>query len=326
MDAKKENIKKFVAAGILCFLLLILILSKCSNKKKADLNTVTIESNGSTYDSKLAAYKANKKLRQEEESRRIYRQELSLSNPDEETKESEPLVQEQQLPEQATKPVAPVQTGTASSGYAKKTRQNEELNKLQQAIKDEQPAESIPERQEKNSSSSAPTQAETEKEKRRRSLQAWNQTKSATPSASKTYQAVIHKTQTVTAGKMATFRTKEKINAGSITIPANTLVYGKVSIGQNRLNISITSVAINKNVYPVNFTVLGTDGAPGIPVQVDNVQNAANQEVGNEVIQTTRRHGGIVGDVLGGIASAVKREKEISCTLIDNQTIYLQIN
>lgn len=166
--------------------------------------------------------------------------------------------------------------------------------------------------------------AEDEKARRRQAMLAWN--KSGEGTSGKTYQAVIHKTQTVQNGQMAMFRTREEIDTGSLLIPANTLIYGKVNFSQNRLNVDISSVTINRNVYPVRFSVYGTDGAPGIPVQLDKVGKEAESKVGDEVINTVRRNTGIIGSVIGSVANVVKNEKNISCTLIDNQTIYLKIN
>lgn len=166
--------------------------------------------------------------------------------------------------------------------------------------------------------------AEDEKARRRQAMLAWNKTGEGT--SGKTYQAVIHKTQTVQNGQMAMFRTREEIDTGSLLIPANTLIYGKVNFSQNRLNVDISSVTINRNVYPVRFSVYGTDGAPGIPVQLDKVGKEAESKVGDEVINTVRRNTGIIGSVIGSVANVVKNEKNISCTLIDNQTIYLKIN
>ena len=221
-------------------------------------------------------------------------------------------------------------------------KEMEKSNKFQQQLYEEYLAKSKEqiESSKKVNSSSAPSRPKTavkkqamtepvpveldEKAKRRAAMQAWNKA-DGIDTQGKTFQAVIHKTQTVTSGRMAMFRTREEIDAGTIIIPANTILYGTVSIAQNRLNVNIASVTVNRNVYPVKFSLYGTDGGLGIPVKIDKVQKAGEDRINDEIVNTVRGATGVIGNVIGSIANAVKSEKDMSCTLIDNQTVYLKL-
>ncbi|CAK7073926.1 conjugative transposon protein TraM [Tissierella sp.] len=325
MKLENEDIKK-IAVGILVVsgLIFSLVFLFGGNKKETEINhvDVTAGSTSSTYESKLQAYKEKKRREKENAYKMGYNSELQIIQPDSEVKSTiteeitinQPAKGKQESPTVRT--TMPAKTSVSSP------KRHEEIDNLESIIKN-RPIEKkndtpalLPEQ--------VPANTMDDKERRRKAMLAWN--KQNTGTTNQTFTAVIHKTQTVLNGRMAVFRTREEINTGNIKIPANTLIYGTVNITTNRVNVNISSVTINKNVFPVKFNVFGTDGAPGIPVQIDNIQKAADAKINDEIVSVAKRRTGIVGDVLGGIATAVKREKEISCTLIDNQTIYLKLN
>ena len=339
MSIDRDNIKTIIIGSLALVAVVfsaMFIFGGDKKKNDPDQSAIPIEATSNTYESKLQAYKDKRKKEKEEAYKRGYDPNMNIVQPDPETIQEDVQVSNIQESIQA-RPERQASPGPSSRSPGKpaavpaekrQAAQTIAINNLQNALKTENQAEDrgmspAP------ATTQAPAQPQNgsadEKERRRKAMQTWNKQDNATATG-KTYQAVIHKEQVVSNGKMAAFRTKEDIDTGNLTIPANTLLFGTVSVTQNRLIVNISSVTINKNVYPIKLSVYGTDGAPGIPVQIDNVQKAADSKIGDEIVSATRKRTGVIGDVVGGIANAMKREKEISCTLIDNQTIYLKLN
>lgn len=51
-----------------------------------------------------------------------------------------------------------------------------------------------------------------------------------------------------------------------ITLPAHTLLTGTCSIGQDRVNISVTSLRVGSEIYPVSLKIFDLDGRAGLSV------------------------------------------------------------
>lgn len=51
-----------------------------------------------------------------------------------------------------------------------------------------------------------------------------------------------------------------------VTLPAHTLLTGTCSIGQDRLNITVTSLRIGSEIYPIGLNVFDLDGRAGLSV------------------------------------------------------------
>jgi conjugative transposon TraM protein len=77
---------------------------------------------------------------------------------------------------------------------------------------------------------------------------------------------VVPDDQTLVTGATIKLRTKEEANVGDLTIPKNSLLYGKVSISGERMLVSIGSLRIGTGLYTVDFQVFDMDGMPGIRI------------------------------------------------------------
>lgn len=180
---------------------------------------------------------------------------------------------------------------------------------------------------------------ETAEDRRRKAmLQDWGMSKNNDTPAENTDQlsmcrAVIHGTQVVRVGQTALFRTKEQICYQGLTLPANTLLSGLVSVSRDRLSIRINSVRFNNEVFSLPLEVYGSDGIAGIPLSYNQAGQIADQQVSSTAIQETSaavsRYGGTIGRVAGavmsGVGNQVKSAKSQEVTLIDNQSILLKI-
>ncbi len=77
-------------------------------------------------------------------------------------------------------------------------------------------------------------------------------------------RACVYQTITLSNGKELQFRLQEPMRAGSLFIPANTILTGSAKIGGERLHITITSIQYADNVIPVEMEVYDMDGMQGI--------------------------------------------------------------
>lgn len=78
--------------------------------------------------------------------------------------------------------------------------------------------------------------------------------------------AVVHETQTVTAGSTMKLRLLQDIFINGKLIPKSTFVFGTCSIEGERLNIDIKTIRYQNSVFPVTMHVFDADGIAGIYV------------------------------------------------------------
>jgi len=94
-------------------------------------------------------------------------------------------------------------------------------------------------------------------------------------------KACVYQTITISNGKELQLRLQEPMRAGSMLIPANTVLTGSAKIGGERLHITITSIQYADNVIPVEMEVYDMDGMQGIFVPNSDEINAAKEIAAN---------------------------------------------
>jgi conjugative transposon TraM protein len=95
-------------------------------------------------------------------------------------------------------------------------------------------------------------------------------------------QAVVHETQVVESGSTVTLRLLQDVIIAGNKIPHGSFIYGDCNIGNQRVEISLTTVIWNNQVLPISLKVYdGTDGLAGIRIQgqgsVDVAKNGMTQ-------------------------------------------------
>ncbi|GHU13530.1 conjugative transposon protein TraM [Betaproteobacteria bacterium] len=104
---------------------------------------------------------------------------------------------------------------------------------------------------------------------------------SETVMAKNSIRACVYKTATITDGQEIQLRTLEAIEAGGYRIPANAVISGTAKIGDERLDIVITSIQYAGNIIPVELLVYDMDGMRGISVPGSEELNAAKEMAAN---------------------------------------------
>ena len=115
---------------------------------------------------------------------------------------------------------------------------------------------------------------------------------------SKVYQkqhairAYIHGTQKITNGSVVKLRIDEELTSGDITIPAHSFIYGKCTLGNDRVFITISSIASQ------GLQIYDIDGGMGIKL-FKPVEQAATQ---SQAANTTRKIGATLSSAARSLA------------------------
>ena len=95
-----------------------------------------------------------------------------------------------------------------------------------------------------------------------------------------TIAACISENQTIEQGGRVRLRLLQPLQAGNITVPANSLVTGAAVIQGERLDILISSIEYAGNIIPVQLATYDIDGQKGIFVPGSEIRNAAKDAAG----------------------------------------------
>ena len=96
-------------------------------------------------------------------------------------------------------------------------------------------------------------------------------------------KAIIPETQTLVAGSTVKLLLSNDISVKGITIPENTYIYGTVTLNNERLKISITSIHYQDDILPVSLEVHDLDGLAGIYVPGSIGRDVAKQSTDQAV-------------------------------------------
>jgi hypothetical protein len=84
--------------------------------------------------------------------------------------------------------------------------------------------------------------------------------------ASGSLPAVVQENQALVAGATIALRLTGAVKINGVSFPKDQLVYGVVSISNDRMLVTINSIRMEQSIYPVTFQVYDLDGLPGIHI------------------------------------------------------------
>lgn len=90
-------------------------------------------------------------------------------------------------------------------------------------------------------------------------------------------KATIHETQTLTDGSIMKLRLLNDIYINGTNIPKNNFVFGLATLDGERLNIVITSIRFENEIFPVSLSVFDMDGIDGIYIPGAITRDVAKQ-------------------------------------------------
>ena len=127
-------------------------------------------------------------------------------------------------------------------------------------------------------------------------------------------RAIIQETQVITAESSVRVRLLEPAKIANLLIPQGTLLTANAQFQAGRLQLKISSLAINGTILPVDITVFGLDGQQGLvvpysPERSALTEMAANmgQASGSSIMMTNSAGQQIAGDLSRGV---VQRSEE----------------
>lgn len=99
--------------------------------------------------------------------------------------------------------------------------------------------------------------------------------------AANTIGACIAEGQTLGQSGRVKLRLLQPLQAGNVTVPANSLITGTADIKGERMDILVSSIGYAGNIIPVELAVYDTDGQRGIFVPGSESRTAAKEAAGD---------------------------------------------
>lgn len=125
-------------------------------------------------------------------------------------------------------------------------------------------------------------------------------------------RAIIQETQVITAESSVRLRLLEPAKTANLLIPQGTLLTANAKFQEGRLQLKISSLAINGTILPVDITVFGLDGQQGLvvpysPERSALTEMAANmgQASGSSIMMTNSAGQQMAGDLSRGVVQGV---------------------
>lgn len=125
-------------------------------------------------------------------------------------------------------------------------------------------------------------------------------------------RAVVQETQIVTGESGVRLRLLETARTASRTIPTGTVLTANAKFQGGRLQLKITSIEIEGNIFPVDITVHDTDGQQGLFVPYSPEINALteiasnmSQTSGTSIMMTRSAGQQMAGDLSRGVVQGV---------------------
>lgn len=164
----------------------------------------------------------------------------------------------------------------------------------------------------------------------------FNTVQTAEESISKnTIKASVYRTVTLTDGKEVQLRLLEPMMVGKQYIPSGTIVTGTAKIGEERMEIKVTSVSHGGNITPVNLGVYDIQGMKGVAVPNSEELNAAKEmasnmgsSLGTSITITEDAGAQLAADLGKGVIQGAsqylaKKFRTVKVTLKANHEFYL---
>lgn len=125
-------------------------------------------------------------------------------------------------------------------------------------------------------------------------------------------RAVIQEEQIVTGESSVRLRLLQPAKTASYSIPKGTILTANAKLQQGRLQMKITSIELEGNIFPVDITVYGLDGQEGLSVPYSPEMNALtemaanmSQTSGSSIMMTRSAGQQIAGDLSRGVVQGV---------------------
>lgn len=139
---------------------------------------------------------------------------------------------------------------------------------------------------------------------------------------SETIRAIVHNEQVVRNNAPLRIRIVEAATVQGVEIPKNSIIWGNVSFGRDRVRVSFSNIDIGGRIIPFSKEAYGKDGIKGIPLsEIPGAEELFNNTRDDKLSDLERRRG-VVGEIAGGLDALTDNTTEI--TFRDGYPFYLQ--
>lgn len=125
-------------------------------------------------------------------------------------------------------------------------------------------------------------------------------------------RACIHETVTITSDGTVKIRLLESAKTPDITIPSGSIVTAVAKFNNGRLQLKISSIEADRNIFPVDINIYDLDGQPGLNVPYSPEMNAISeiasnmsQSSGTSIMMTRSAGQQVAGDLSRGVVQGV---------------------
>lgn len=141
-------------------------------------------------------------------------------------------------------------------------------------------------------------------------------------SDTETIKALVHNEQVVTNNSSLRVRILQDVIIGGVEIPKNSIIWGNVSFGRDRVRVSFLNVDIGGRIISFSKEAYGKDGMKGIPLsEIPGAENLI-QDARDDRISDLESRRGVVGDIASGLDALADNTTKI--TFRDGHPFYLR--
>lgn len=101
-----------------------------------------------------------------------------------------------------------------------------------------------------------------------------------------TIEAVVHETQTLTAGATVRLRLLQDVSLGGRLLPEGSLLYSTCQVRGERLALEVKSIRLGNALLPVSLSAFDLDGMEGLYIPHSPARVAARQGAGRAISQS----------------------------------------
>lgn len=155
---------------------------------------------------------------------------------------------------------------------------------------------------------------------------------SSTKKAKDMVRAEVYGDQSVTNGGGVVFRNTDEIIIGGITVPKNSILYGKANYSGDRVLITVSRAKTQSGDEVIDLTCYDNDYIEGVYFKaprdeaVDKTKDDASEDIGEQLKNSKLVVRGVktVGKAVKNTTEAIKKDRKLSVE--DGYIVYLKIN
>lgn len=125
--------------------------------------------------------------------------------------------------------------------------------------------------------------------------------------------------QVIKNGGIIKLKVMEDSFISNTFVPKYSIIYGRCSFGDGRVQIRVSSINVNNKIVQCNLEGYGTDGIQGLAVNIDAI-SGATKTAQEELDKTLNLNRSAVGRILSSLLSS-KSKQDVKIKILNNQNL-----